>query len=106
MQKTLSRAADFCYIINSFFEFLMAITANSTGQPPSVVDQPLSDIDRSIKPRYVDMVKPQLSNIKPIPLKPIAYLHGGSRVIWEEEEIEKIFSDENRQYTMSDNFLY
>ncbi|KAG5632274.1 hypothetical protein H5410_003991 [Solanum commersonii] len=43
---------------------------------------------------------------KPLPLKPISYLHGEPQVIWDVEEVNQIIVNENLEYAMIGKFSY
>ncbi|KAG5589354.1 hypothetical protein H5410_039868 [Solanum commersonii] len=43
---------------------------------------------------------------KPIPLKPISYLHGEPRIVWEEEEVKNMIIKENLEFAVIGKFSY
>ncbi|KAG5606966.1 hypothetical protein H5410_028458 [Solanum commersonii] len=69
----------------------MANTAG--GQPPSVAVVPSGDgesLRLEGKRSYVDVVHAQKVQHVSVPVKPITYLHGEPRVIWDEEEVLRL----------------
>ncbi|KAH0639363.1 hypothetical protein KY285_035949 [Solanum tuberosum] len=75
------------------------MAATATGQPPTEVGQLHGGT-------YAEKLKPKTAHIKPIPLKPITYLHGEPQVIWEEEEVEQMIVNENLEYAVIGKFSY
>ncbi|KAH0633248.1 hypothetical protein KY284_036034 [Solanum tuberosum] len=75
------------------------MAATATGQPPTEVGQLHGGT-------YAEKLKPKTTHIKPIPLKPITYLHGEPQVIWEEEEVEQMIVNENLEYAVIGKFSY
>lgn len=55
---------------------------------------------------YAGVLKPTQVVLKFVPLKPVMYLQGEPRVIWEEHEVEQMIVNENLQYAFIENFLY
>ncbi|WMV31015.1 hypothetical protein MTR67_024400 [Solanum verrucosum] len=80
----------------------MATTAG--GQPPNEVGQPALLSNPFIS--YMEKLKPISLNTKPIPLKPISYLHGEPTVLWEQEEINQMIINENLEYAVVGKFSY
>ncbi|KAH0761354.1 hypothetical protein KY290_017427 [Solanum tuberosum] len=80
----------------------MANTAS--GQPPTEVGQPANTIMPIAT--YANTLKPTPSNTKPIPLKPISYLHGEPRVLWDQEDINQMIINENLEYAVIGKFSY
>lgn len=58
------------------------------------------------KQNYADTLRPLQVTKKSVPLKPVSYLHGEPRVIWEEEEVEQMIHNENLQYAVIGKFSY
>ncbi|KAH0696108.1 hypothetical protein KY290_015812 [Solanum tuberosum] len=57
-------------------------------------------------PTYASSLKQPKAQSKPIPLKPISYLHGEPQVIWEHDEVNQMIIKENLEYTVIGKFLY
>lgn len=72
----------------------MALMAG--GQPPPEVVWPSEmTVDGTQDRRsYDDILQPQLSKQVPVPMKQITYLHGEPRVIWEEEKVSQMITNE------------
>lgn len=77
------------------------MVTDSTGQPPTGLDCP-----KTPRLNYADLLKHPKTVIKFIPSKPISYLHGEPRVVWEEEEVKRMIVNENLQYAVIRKFLY
>uniref|UniRef100_M1BH23 Non-LTR retroelement reverse transcriptase n=1 Tax=Solanum tuberosum TaxID=4113 RepID=M1BH23_SOLTU len=75
------------------------MAATATGQPPPEVGQLHGGT-------YAEKLKPKTAHIKPIPLKPITYLHGEPQVIWEQDEVEQMIVNENLEYAVVGKFSY
>ncbi|KAG5591652.1 hypothetical protein H5410_042166, partial [Solanum commersonii] len=82
--------------------------------PPVVGDGPtpqeaFTNANRTIAPSYANTLKPRSPQHKPIPMKQIVYLHGEPRIVWEEEKVEQMIINEDRQYAVirshSNNFV-
>lgn len=80
------------------------MATKSTGQPPTAVDFLQCDI--SIKPNYAKVLKHSHGISKPIPMKPVVYLHGELHMIWEEKEVKKMIVNDKLQHAAIDKFLY
>lgn len=53
------------------------------------------------------MLQPQASAlIAPMPLKQVTYLHGKPRVIWEEEEVSQMITNEQLEFAVVGKFSY
>ncbi|KAG5605758.1 hypothetical protein H5410_027250 [Solanum commersonii] len=77
----------------------------ATTSPRLDPDNPLGSLDPP-RSNYADILRPSTVNKKPIPMKPITYLHGEPRVIWEEAEMKKMIQNENLQYAVIGKFSY
>ncbi|KAH0669629.1 hypothetical protein KY285_023796 [Solanum tuberosum] len=82
------------------------MTTSSPVQPPTGVDLALGDGKLIPKPSYLDMLCPPIQETKPLTLKPISYLHGEPRVLWEEEEIETMIIKEKLNFAVIGKFSY
>ncbi|KAG5575874.1 hypothetical protein H5410_056008 [Solanum commersonii] len=69
------------------------MTTSSPAQPPTGADLPEIVCPASIEP-------------KPIHLKPVAYLHGEPRVLWEKEEVENMIIKEKLEFAVIRKFSY
>lgn len=56
--------------------------------------------------RYANILRPPAVPAKTIPMKLIAYLRGEPKVIWEEEEVEKMIIKENLEFAVVGKFSY
>lgn len=76
--------------------------------PMEVVRAPEPSLHHSIegKRSYADMLQPQVTKQVPLLLKPITYLHGEHRVVWEEEEVTQMIANEHLQYAIIGKFSY
>ncbi|KAF3656234.1 hypothetical protein FXO38_14248 [Capsicum annuum] len=75
------------------------------GHPPPVMETGLATtsmlgIIENPETTYADTIKPLPQTHKPIPLKQIAYLHGELRVVWKDEEINRMMINEDLQYVV------
>ncbi|KAH0710064.1 hypothetical protein KY284_011491 [Solanum tuberosum] len=68
----------------------------TAGQPQSEAGQQT----------FASLFKPTSGETRPIPLKPISYLHGEPRIIWEQAEVEQMIVNENLQYAVVGKFSY
>ncbi|KAG5620331.1 hypothetical protein H5410_005549, partial [Solanum commersonii] len=68
------------------------------GQPPPGVGR--------LAVSYVDFLRQQKAQVKPVQMKPILYLHGESQVIWEQEEVNQMIVNENLEYAVIGKFSY
>ncbi|KAH0632725.1 hypothetical protein KY284_035511 [Solanum tuberosum] len=84
----------------------MAMTTNSPGQPLLGVGQAVVGMEPDTRRKYADVLRPASGIAKPIPMKPIAYLHGEPRIIWEEEEVEHMIIKENLEFAVIGKFSY
>ncbi|KAH0651620.1 hypothetical protein KY290_032943 [Solanum tuberosum] len=78
------------------------MAASASGQPPS-------EVGRLVTPStltYAESLRLEKTNIKPLPLKPITYLHGEPEVIWELEEVNQMIVNENLEYAVIGKFSY
>ncbi|KAH0689108.1 hypothetical protein KY289_016466 [Solanum tuberosum] len=82
------------------------MTTNSPGQPLLGVGQAVVGMEPDTRRKYADVLRPASGIAKPIPMKPIAYLHGEPRIIWEEEEVEHMIIKENLEFVVIDKFSY
>lgn len=55
---------------------------------------------------YADSLRQQKAHMKPVPMKPISYLHGEPHVIWEHEEVNQMIVNENLEYAVIEKFSY
>lgn len=55
---------------------------------------------------YTNTLKPSQPHYKPTPLKQIAYLHGESRIVWEEGEVERTIINDDLQFAVIGKLLY
>ncbi|KAH0649909.1 hypothetical protein KY284_029821 [Solanum tuberosum] len=55
---------------------------------------------------YAETLKPTTISVKPLHVKPISYLHGEPRVMWEHEEIDQMIVNENLEYAVVGKFSY
>lgn len=77
------------------------MATTSTGQPLTGVDY-----HKNPKPNYADILKQPQPELKSIPMKPVVYLHGEPRVVWEEDEINQMIVNENLQFVVIGMFSY
>ncbi|WMV14215.1 hypothetical protein MTR67_007600 [Solanum verrucosum] len=57
-------------------------------------------------PTYASSLKQPKAQSKPIPLKPISYLHGEPQVICEHDEVNQMIINENLEYAVIGKFSY
>ncbi|KAF3678420.1 hypothetical protein FXO37_04393 [Capsicum annuum] len=69
-----------------------------TGIGPSISNPP--------NITYATFLKPTPSITKSIPPKPISYLHGEPRILWEQEEFDQMIVNEKLQYAVIEKFSY
>ncbi|KAG5609471.1 hypothetical protein H5410_020752 [Solanum commersonii] len=82
----------------------MAIPA--VGQPPPVEVRPaLAPIQTPVV-TYAQTVNSSAIVQQHMQLKPIAYLHGEPKIVWEEEEVEQMIVKKNLQYDVVGKFSY
>ncbi|WMV51439.1 hypothetical protein MTR67_044824 [Solanum verrucosum] len=55
---------------------------------------------------FSSLFKPTSAETRPVPLKPISYLHGEPRIIWEQAEVEQMIVNENLHYAVVGKFSY
>lgn len=86
--------------------FPVAMAISSPGQPPIGIDlfskdgEPSSKLSlEGLRPSK-DVAKPTLWN------QSIAYLHGKSRIVWEEEEVDHMIIKENMESAVKEKFSY
>ncbi|KAK4732458.1 hypothetical protein R3W88_025446 [Solanum pinnatisectum] len=78
----------------------------AVGQPPPVEVRPaLAPIQTPVV-TYAQTVNSSAIVQQHMQLKPIAYLHGEPRIVWEEEEVEQMNVKENLQYAVVGKFSY
>ncbi|KAH0742869.1 hypothetical protein KY290_030862 [Solanum tuberosum] len=78
------------------------MAATASGQPSPEVGLPIVPN----RPSYAASLGYPKAQIKPLPLKPISYLHGEPQVIWEQEEVNQIIINENLEYAVIEKFSY
>ncbi|KAG5616263.1 hypothetical protein H5410_016087 [Solanum commersonii] len=78
------------------------LAATASGQPPPEVGLPVVPN----RPSYAASLGYPKAQIKPLPLKPISYLHGEPQVIWEQEEVNQMIINENLEYAVIGKFSY
>ncbi|KAH0716807.1 hypothetical protein KY290_013066 [Solanum tuberosum] len=78
----------------------------ATGQPPPVevgqTQGPLEEIKISYANTLVAPKKPHHS----LQIKPLTYLHGEPKLVWEEEEVQQMIVNEDLQYAVIGKFSY
>lgn len=74
------------------------MAAPASGQPPGRVGQPAMS--------YASLLKPLIPNIRPVPLKPISYLHGEPIVVWDQLVIDQMIINEILRYVVIGKFSY
>ncbi|KAG5605538.1 hypothetical protein H5410_027030 [Solanum commersonii] len=72
----------------------------SIGQPPTGEDLTLQKAKSLHKLNFLVTLRPKLLMAKPIPMEPITFLHGYSRVIWEDGEVEQMIIKENMEFVV------
>ncbi|KAG5583448.1 hypothetical protein H5410_054075 [Solanum commersonii] len=82
------------------------MTTNSPGHPLLGIGQAATESDPEQRRQYAAVLCPPARIAKPIPMKPIAYLHGEPRIVWEEEEVEHMIIKENLQFKVIGKFSY
>ncbi|KAF3653731.1 hypothetical protein FXO38_15513 [Capsicum annuum] len=79
----------------------------AVGQPLPEVSQPkVPELQQGVGMTYAATLKPTISKAIPLPLKPITYLHGELRVVWEEEKISQMIVNEESEYVVIGKFPY
>ncbi|WMV29405.1 hypothetical protein MTR67_022790 [Solanum verrucosum] len=80
----------------------MVAMATTDGDQPSIEGgQPFKE-----KPSDANALCPTHTNIKPVQLKPVTYLHGEPIVLWEQEEVNQMIINENLEYAVIGKFSY
>ncbi|KAG5570617.1 hypothetical protein H5410_060383 [Solanum commersonii] len=74
------------------------MATSAGGHPPTGVGQPAMS--------YASLLRPPSMTSKPLPLKPISYLHGEPIVVWDQEEIDQMIINESLQYAVVGKFSY
>ncbi|KAH0743368.1 hypothetical protein KY290_031361 [Solanum tuberosum] len=83
----------------------VAMTTKSPGQPPTGVDIDLREREPASKINFLAVVRPSReANVTA--LKPIVYLHGEPRIVWKEEEVDRMIVKENLEYAVIGKFSY
>ncbi|KAH0685963.1 hypothetical protein KY284_016516 [Solanum tuberosum] len=77
------------------------MTTNSPVQPLSGVGHAVVGTEPDTRRKYADVLH-LASGIA----KPIAYLHGEPKIIWEEEEVEHMIIKENLEFAVIGKFSY
>ncbi|KAH0713421.1 hypothetical protein KY289_009380 [Solanum tuberosum] len=72
------------------------MTVMMAGQPPIEAGQQT----------YASLLRPTTGAVKSLPLKPISYLHGEPRLVWDQSEVEQMIVNENLQYAVVGKFSY
>ncbi|KAH0717259.1 hypothetical protein KY285_013290 [Solanum tuberosum] len=78
--------------------------ATTSGQPPPETGQTLAD--PALTRNYAANLRPSLVDTKPVTMRPISYLHGEPRIVWDEEEVTQMIYKENLQYAVIGKFSY
>ncbi|WMV20831.1 hypothetical protein MTR67_014216 [Solanum verrucosum] len=78
--------------------------ATTFSQPPPETGQTLAD--PALTRNYAAILRPSLVDTKPVTMRPISYLHGEPRIVWEEEEVTQMIYKENLQYAVIGKFSY
>ncbi|KAK4737129.1 hypothetical protein R3W88_000826 [Solanum pinnatisectum] len=82
------------------------MATTTIGQPPSMeVGLPTMPTYHN-KPTYANILSTHAQKTKSLPLKPIMYLHGEPKIVWEEEEVEQMIINEKLQYVVVGKFSY
>lgn len=75
------------------------------GLPPGGSSQCNTNMEAT--KNYASLFKEVISKAaKPISMKPITYLHGEPRIVWEEVEVMQMIQKENLQFAMIGKFSY
>ncbi|KAH0669464.1 hypothetical protein KY285_023626 [Solanum tuberosum] len=82
------------------------MTTNSPGQSLLGINHTETSIKPEQKRQYAAILSPPTRIAKPIPLKPISYLHEEPRIVWEEEEVEHMIIKENLEFAVIGKFSY
>ncbi|KAH0761377.1 hypothetical protein KY290_017450 [Solanum tuberosum] len=75
------------------------------GQPPMEAG-PLVAMNGTKELAYATTLQPTMSARALVPIKPLTYLHGEPRVIWEEEEVTQMIVNEELEYAVVGKFSY
>ncbi|KAG5612987.1 hypothetical protein H5410_024268 [Solanum commersonii] len=81
------------------------MTTKSPGQPPTGVDLDLKEREPASRLDFLAAVR-RLREANAMALKPIVYLHGEPKIIWEEEDVERMIVKENLEYAVIGKFSY
>ncbi|KAH0712333.1 hypothetical protein KY285_007891 [Solanum tuberosum] len=76
----------------------MAIPA--VAQPPPVEIRPALALIQTPVVTYAETMNSSAIVQQHMQLKPIVYLHGEPRIVWEEEEVEQMILKENLQHAV------
>ncbi|KAG5598702.1 hypothetical protein H5410_030072 [Solanum commersonii] len=85
----------------------MALAA--IGQPFSGAAQTITPAVASMNEKpmnYVAALQPHIPKHVSLPLKPITYLHGEPQVVWEEEEVTQMITNEELEFAVLGKFSY
>ncbi|KAG5581387.1 hypothetical protein H5410_052014 [Solanum commersonii] len=81
------------------------MATSTTGQPPPTGgDRATIEANASPNLNFLAPLRPTQPSAKPIPMKPVAYLHGEPRVIWEEDEVEQMIIKDNLEFAVIGKF--
>ncbi|XP_049394640.1 uncharacterized protein LOC125858913 [Solanum stenotomum] len=72
------------------------MVAAAAGQPSGEASQQT----------YASLLRSSTEERRPVSLKPLTYLHGEPRVIWDQSEVEQIIVNENLQYVVVGKFSH
>ncbi|KAH0669080.1 hypothetical protein KY289_023573 [Solanum tuberosum] len=81
------------------------MTTKSPGQPLTGVDLDLKEREPTSRLDFLAAVRPS-REANAMALKPIVYFHGEPRIVWEEEEGERMIVKENLEYAVIGKISY
>lgn len=85
------------------------MASSAGGQPPLEAVGPPDSAQTGAGGRrsFADLLQPQPSvAVAPVPRKQVTYSHGEPRIIWEEEEVSQMISNEQLEFAVVGKFSY
>ncbi|KAH0743284.1 hypothetical protein KY290_031277 [Solanum tuberosum] len=76
------------------------------GQPPAKEVGSTPVIAEGTTTSYADTLIAPITPHQTIPMKPLTYLHGEPKIVWEEEEIQQMIINVKLQYAVMGKFSY